>query len=180
MLDMVFGLSIRLGRLRFFLISMAAGVLYGLIALPVAWYAYKHGMINTPPRSVWSMGWPMVAFVGFCMAGNLFLASMRFRDIGWDPVIMIPCWIVVMVGDPMIASHVPAMALPNHNGTVVGGLINLGLYIILLFWPGGDHNDSPVVFDRPVSAAPRTPTPGPSSVSSERMTRTTGQFGRRA
>jgi uncharacterized membrane protein YhaH (DUF805 family) len=180
MLDMLFGFNIRLGRLKFFLISMAAGVVYGLVALPVAWYAYKSGMLVTPPRSMWQAGWPIVAFAAFCVAGNLFLASMRFRDIGWDPVIMIPCWIVVMVGDPMIASRVPAMALSDHDGTVVGALVNLGLYVILLFWPGGDHADSPAVFDRPASAPPRAPTPAPSSLSSERMTRATSQFGRRA
>ena len=178
MLDMLFGLGIRLGRLKFFLISMAAGVVYGLIALPVAWYAYKSGMHITPPRSLWHAGWPIAAFAIFCVAGNLFLASMRFRDIGWDPVIMIPCWIVVMVGDPMLAGRVPAMALPDHDGTVVGGLINLGLYLILLFWPGGDHVDSPPVFDRPASAPPRAPA-GPSSAASERMARASGQFGRR-
>src|ERR1700758_3715783 len=169
MLDLLFGFNVRIGRLKFFLLSIALGVLYGLVAIPVAYYAYKHGMLNTPPRSVWSAGWPIVAFVGFCMAGNLMLASMRFRDIGWDPVIVIPCWIAVMVIDPLMASHVPAMALPKHDATVAGALINLGLYVILLFWPGGDHAGSPSMFDGPAAAPPRAPALGGASVSSERM-----------
>ena len=69
------------------------------------------------------------------------------------------------------------MALEKHDGTVVGGLINLGLTVILLVWPGSDHVASPPVFDDP---APPPSRPSNSPVSSERMARATAQCGRRA
>ena len=181
MLDMLFGFDARLGRLKYFLFSILLGIVNGIIAVPVAYYAYKHGMMQgmlhgAMPKSIWSLGWPIIAFVTFCMTGNFMLAAMRFRDIGWDPIIMVSCWIAVTVLDPLVASRVPAMALEKHDGTVVGGLINLGLIIILLFWPGGDHAFSPPVFDDP---APPPQRPSNSPVSSERMVRATAQFGRR-
>ena len=180
MLDMLFGFNVRLGRLKFFLSSIAFGIVSGILAIPVAYYAYKHGMIGARPSSLWSLGWPVLTFVGFCMLGNFILASMRFRDIGWDPVIAIPCWIAVLVTDPLLASHVPAMSLPKHDGTIIGGLINLGLAIVLLFWPGGNHADAPPVFDDPAPRQSGRSISSPSSVSSERMAKATAQFGRRA
>jgi uncharacterized membrane protein YhaH (DUF805 family) len=177
MLDMLFGFNLRLGRLKYFLFSLLLGVVNGIIAVPVAYYAYQHGMIaGAMPKSVWSLGWPIFAFVAFCMAGYFMLAAMRFRDIGWDPIIMVSGWIAVMVIDPLIASRVPAMALEKHDGTIVGALINLGLVVILLFWPGSDPVSSPPVFDDP---APPRPRASNSTVSSERMSRATSQFGRR-
>jgi len=177
MLDMLFGFNARLGRLKFFLFSMLLGLVNGIIVIPVGYYAYKHGLLHgAMPKSIWSLGWPIIAFVGFCMAGNFMLAAMRFRDIGWDPIIMVSCWIAVIAVDPLIASRVPAMALEKHDGTVVGGLINFGLIVILLFWPSGDHAFSPPVFDDP---APSPSRPSNSPVSSERIARATAQFGRR-
>jgi len=182
MLDMLFGFNLRLGRLKFFLVSIALGIVNGVLAIPVAYYAFKHGMITgmtggAMPQSVWALGWPVIAFTGFCMLGNFMLASMRFRDIGWDPIIMVSCWITVLVIDPLIASRVPVLSLPKHHGTVVGGLINFGLIIVLLFWPSGDHASAPPAFDRPAPPQPRGSNRTP--VSSERMARAAGEFGRR-
>src|ERR1700759_3423544 len=110
MLDILFGFNIRLGRLKFFLSSIGLGIVNGCLAIPVAYYAYKQGMISaTPPQSLSALGWPILVFVGFCMLGNFMLASMRFRDIGWDPIIMVSCWIAVLVLDHVIAGRVPAM-----------------------------------------------------------------------
>jgi uncharacterized membrane protein YhaH (DUF805 family) len=177
MLDMLFGFNARLGRLKYFLFSLLLGLVNGIIAVPVAYYAYKHGMLaGGVPKSLWSLGWPILAFVAFCMAGYFMLAAMRFRDIGWDPIIMVCGWITVMVVDPLIASRVPALALEKHDGTIVGGLINFGLVVILLFWPGGDRVSSTPMFDDP---APPRPRASNATVSSDRMARAT-QFGRRA
>jgi uncharacterized membrane protein YhaH (DUF805 family) len=181
MLDLLFGFNVRLGRLKFFFSSIALGIVNGLLALPVAYYAYKHGMISaTPPSSLWSLGWPILAFVGFCMLGNFMLAAMRFRDIGWDPVIVVPCWIAVLAMDQLIARHVPAMSLPEHDGTIIGGLINFVLIIALLFWPSGDHASTPPAFDGPAPGQPARSTANPAALSSERMAKATAQFGRRA
>lgn len=179
MLDILFGFNARIGRLKYFLLTIAFGVVSGILFTPIAYYAYKHGMLDwvnerATPKSIWSMGWPVVSFVVFSMAGYFMLAAMRFRDIGWDPILMVSGWIAVTALDPVLASRVPAMALEKHDGTVIGGLINLILTVILLFWPGSEYVPSPPVFDKP--APPRASST--STVSSERIARAT-QFGRR-
>ena len=177
MLDMLFGFNARLGRLKFFLFSILLGVVNGIIAIPVAYYAYKHGLLHGAlPKSIWSLGWPIIAFVVFWRATTCSLRAFSRHRMGDPIIVMVSCWIAVVALDPLIASRVPAMALEKHDGTVVGGLINLGLIVILLFWPSGDHVGSPPVFDDP---APPPSRPSNSPVSSERMARATAQFGRR-
>ena len=60
------------------------------------------------------------------------LQSMRIRDIGWDPVCVIPGWIAILVVDKIVAGKVPAWALGSrhHDGTAVGALNKSGA----LFW----------------------------------------------
>ena len=179
MLDLLFGFGLRIGRLKYFLLSIALGIVNGVLAIPVVYDAFRHGM-KAPQISdnLWSMGWPIILFACFCMWGNYMLASMRFRDIGWDPIIMVSCWITLVVVDPLIASRVPALSLPKHHGTVIGGLINFGLIIVLLFWPSGDHTSAPPAFDGPAPLQPRGS--NRTTISSERLTSATTQFGRRA
>ena len=106
---------------------------------------------------------------------------MRIRDIGWDPVCVIPAWIAVLIVDKIIAGKIPAWSLGHdHNGTVVGALTNLVLFLALMFWPSGDYqepfNDAYRTPDRPT---PRTATP--SSVAAGRIARASGaDFGRRS
>jgi len=57
-----------------------------------------------------------------------------------DPVCVIPSWIAILIVDKLIAGKIPAWSLgPEQHGTIVGALINLALFLALLFWPGGDH-----------------------------------------
>jgi hypothetical protein len=65
---------------------------------------------------------------------------MRIRDIGWDPVCVIPAWIAILIVDKLVAGKIPAWSLGlEQHGTIVGALINLALFLTLLFWPGSDH-----------------------------------------
>ena len=108
------------------------------------------------------------------------LQSMRIRDIGWDPVCVIPAWIAILIVDKVVAGKIPAWSLDHeHNGTVVGGLVNLGLVLALMFWPSGDYerpfNDAYRTPDRP------TPRPAATSAAAERIARVSKtDFGGRA
>ena len=123
---------------------------------------------------------PLVVGIIF-MAITLTLQSMRIRDIGWDPVCVIPAWIAIVIVDKLIAGKIPVWSLgQDHNGTVVGALVNLVLLLALMFWPSGD-NENPTF-----GYAPQTPDRPPSrtsagSVAADRIARATGaNFGRRA
>jgi hypothetical protein len=83
---------------------------------------------------------------------------MRVRDIGWDPVCVLPGWFALLVVDKIIATNIPAWALDSqHHGTLVGAVVNFGLMLALTFWPSGDP-DGPA-FDQASHAAAQ-PRPG--------------------
>lgn len=175
MLDMVFGFNVRLGRLKFFLSSIALGVVNVLLLMVAVYYTYRLGPTQGLAPFLVSEGWPLLACMGFYMVSSFMLAAMRVRDIGWDPVVVISAWIAVLVIDWMIAGRLPALALPQHHSTVIGGLINFGLVLALLFWPGGDQAAAPPRFDDFAPSEPTGAMRGSASAASDRIAR----FGRR-
>jgi uncharacterized membrane protein YhaH (DUF805 family) len=181
MLDMIFGLNARLGRLAFFLSSIAVGVVTTLLCVPIALVVYRAGASPATPSSLWSLGWPILGVAAFYLLCSFMLISMRLRDIGWSPVIAIPCWVAILILDSGIASQAPALALPHHDHTIFGGLINLGFCLALMFWPGSDRVGPPsATFRDALPKTPSWPISNSSSVSAERIARVTGQFGRRS
>jgi hypothetical protein len=125
--------------------------------------------------------WSVIAAIVFFGWSTFTLQSMRIRDIGWDPVCVIPAWIAIVIVDKLVAGRIPAWSLGHdHNGTVVGGLVNLVLLLALAFWPSGDH-DNPS-FDQTPPTPDRSASRSPAgSVAAERIARATGtNFGRRA
>jgi uncharacterized membrane protein YhaH (DUF805 family) len=180
MLGYLFGFNARIGRLHYFLASIGLAIVITGIIFAIASAAY-HGNAKAIPMTVKQMQWPLIAVaVTFCLA-TLTLQSMRFRDIGWDPVCVIPGWIALMIVDYLIATKIPAVSLgPEHNGTIVGALTNLGLFLALTFWPGGSHETAAPTFGAPPSNAPprRQDT---ASLAASRVARVAGgEFGRRA
>src|SRR3984957_21208121 len=96
-------------------------------------------MLNPASLMTWPVIWAGVFFARMTFS----LQSMRVRDIGWDPVCVIPAWIAILIVDKVVAGKLPLWALgPEHEGTVVGGLINLILFLALMFWPSGDCESS--------------------------------------
>jgi hypothetical protein len=72
------------------------------------------------------------------------LQAMRIRDIGWDPVCLIPAWFAIVVIDHLAAVRFPALAIGHdQQATPFGALVNLALVLVLLFWPGGDFDEAP-------------------------------------
>ncbi len=77
-----------------------------VICFAIAGHVYRPGQ---PISLADLMGWPtVIAMVVF--AGVTFtLQSMRIRDIGWDPVCVIPMWIAIVVVDKLIAGKIPGV-----------------------------------------------------------------------
>jgi uncharacterized membrane protein YhaH (DUF805 family) len=180
MLGFLFGFNARLGRLHYFLATIALAVVMTAICFAIAMSVFQ-----STPRSMLTAdrlmtAWPTLVAIVFFMWMTFTLQSMRIRDIGWDPVCVIPLWIAILIVDKVVAGKIPAWSLGhNHNGTVVGGLVNLGLILALTFWPSGDYeepfNDAYRTPDKP---APKT---GATSAAAERIARASGAgFGRRA
>lgn len=138
MLDYVFGLNARVGRLHFFLATIALAIVMTAICFVVAVNGLVHFPEGAQPQLSWViLSWPMIGAVAFFMVVTFTLQAMRIRDIGWDPVCVIGGWIAVLVIDVIVATEMPALALgPGHHATIVSSLVNLVMTGILLFWPG--------------------------------------------
>jgi hypothetical protein len=107
---------------------------------------------------------------------------MRIRDIGWDPVCVMPTWLAIMAIDWLVASKHPAWSLgPEHFGTVVGGLVNFGMTLALLFWPSAGYVATPPSFDAPPRQPDSPSRRGGESLTASRISRVSnGGFGRRS
>jgi hypothetical protein len=105
---------------------------------------------------------------------------MRIRDIGWDPVCVIPGWIAVAIIDGLVAGKIPAIALGGQHGTIVGALVNLALFLALLFWPSSEHDNSATPSGGSFRM-PDLPSRSPAAATASRVARVAnGEFGPRA
>jgi hypothetical protein len=181
MLGFLFGFYAQLSRLQYFLYTIALAVVMTAICFSIAGYAFK----NTPkgmPVSLDTMTWPVMALAIVFAFATFTLQSMRFRNIGWDPVCVIPRWIALLIVDYIVATKIPAWSLGReHQGTIVGAVVNLGLFMALLFWPGAEYEASPPPLRD--SWKPDAPSRGRGAASpaADRIVRVAnGEFGRRA
>ena len=142
MLGFLFGLNSRLGRLHFFLSLIGLGLLAAVVLFVLTGRVPQNGQLRGDVAFVLNNSGVIVALIVFTVA-SLQLQCMRIRDIGWDPVCVMPGWFAMMIIDKLIATKFPALALDyQHTGTAVGGLANFALGLALLFWPTGDIEDS--------------------------------------
>ncbi|UWU73014.1 hypothetical protein N2603_23185 [Bradyrhizobium huanghuaihaiense] len=143
MLGFLFGFNARLGRLHFFLATVALAVLMTAICFAIAMAVLRDtspGMIR-PDELVKNRA--IIAAMVLFGAATFTLQSMRIRDIGWDPVCVVPAWIALMVVDHVVAGRFQAWAIgQEHQGTAVGALVNLVLMLALTFWPSADSEGS--------------------------------------
>lgn len=143
MLGFLFGFNARLGRMHFFLASIALAIVMTAICFAIAMAVLRTtspSMVR--PEDLTRNGAIIAAMVFFGVA-TFTLQSMRIRDIGWDPVCAIPAWIALMIVDHVVAGRFPAWAIGGeHQATMVGGLVNLALLLALTFWPSADSEDS--------------------------------------
>ncbi len=166
MLGFLFGLNARLGRLHFFLASVALAIVMTAICFAIAMAVLR----TTSPSMIrpedLMTNWAIIAAIVFFGLATFTLQSMRIRDIGWDPVCVIPAWFALMIVDHVVAGRFPAWAIgQEHQGTIVGGLVNLALMLALTFWPSGDSEGSYSSPGQPSRSAARP------SMSNERLAR---------
>lgn len=167
MLGFVFGLNARLGRLHFFLASVALAIVMTAICFAIAMAVLR----TTSPSMIrpedLTRNWAIIAAMIFFGLATFTLQSMRIRDIGWDPVCVIPGWIALMIVDHLVAGRFPAWTIgEEHQATMVGGLVNLALMLALMFWPSGDSEES---YTNPFK--PPAPTVKNPSTSNQRLAR---------
>jgi len=143
MLGFMFGFNARLGRLHFLLASIGF-----LVALAVVFVAVSVVIpLIIPDQADVALRGLTILSLSLLLWANVMLQAMRLRDIGWDPVCVIPTWIVITILDQVVATKVPAWSLTTiHPGTAFGLLINVALGLALLFWPsrcGDDRTPNP-------------------------------------
>ncbi|HEY0911552.1 MAG TPA: hypothetical protein VGD75_15110 [Bradyrhizobium sp.] len=178
-LGFIFGLNARLGRLHYFLATIGVAFLMTGMCFVMAQQAWQSAANGMPP-SIDSLKGPAIVIGIIFMVITLTLQSMRIRDIGWDPVCVIPGWIAILIIDTMVAKKFPGLSLGSeHHSTAISAIVNLVLFLALLFWPSADYESLP-----PTLGEPRRPDPAPrssiNSVAAERLARASGEFGRRA
>jgi uncharacterized membrane protein YhaH (DUF805 family) len=180
MLGFIFGLNARLGRLQYFLSTMGLAVVMTGICYVLARDSFDTAANGIAPSIEAIRGPAIIAGIIFLLV-TLTLQAMRFRDIGWDPVCVIPSWFAVLIVDMVVAKKFPGLSLgPEHHGTAVGALVNVALFLALLFWPSGSDEDEMPTLSEPRRADPSPRSSGTASVAAERIARASGDFGRRA
>jgi len=124
------GFGGRMGRLSYFLWSLAVAA--GLAVLTVVLVFGALG--GSAPEDVF---WRTVlVVVPLALWVNAALASKRLRDIGWSPLWVLPGWLCFGIIDAWVAMEVPALATGDGGQTVIGLVVELGMVLALLFWPG--------------------------------------------
>ncbi|MBR0967893.1 hypothetical protein JQ554_27015 [Bradyrhizobium diazoefficiens] len=141
MLAFLFGLNARLGRLQFLIASVALAIVMTAICFAIAMV-----MLGTTSPSMIRpedliRNWTIVAAMIVFGLGTFTLQSMRIRDIGWDPVCVVPAWLALMIVDHVVATRFPVWALQQApQGTIVGALVNVVLMLALVLWPSADSD----------------------------------------
>jgi uncharacterized membrane protein YhaH (DUF805 family) len=162
MLELFFSFRGRINRIQYLTGCIGlAGVV--IIAMLVCLAGAIGGRADPKP----AIG--VIILIAIAVAPGLLWASFamqakRFRDIGWNPVYVIPGWIVIGVIDTLVALGAPALAVDQHHThTLVGGLVNLALGGSLLFWPGRPEGDAPPDTEREWSRPIEPPPPAPTA-----------------
>jgi len=129
----ILGFGGRIGRLEYFLISMVFGVFMTLLVLALVLGLAPHGMTRGSAGSSALLLILLLVVLPVYLWFSLALQAKRFRDMGWDPLYVIPGWIIANM-----VSGAVTLALPTvHSIPVIGLLFNFSMSCALLFWPSG-------------------------------------------
>jgi uncharacterized membrane protein YhaH (DUF805 family) len=164
MLASVFSFRGRINRLQYFLGSLGLGFAEVLLIVAIAllFVGLRHSLGDVTAAVVCLLlalpALPAISWIG------LSLQARRLRDIGWEPVFVIPAWIVVMAVDRAFAGGSMTTLSVEHlfRQTILGQLFNLAMVLCLLFWPGRTYTDDFFEPAQPTVRAPRPAEPTPS------------------
>jgi uncharacterized membrane protein YhaH (DUF805 family) len=166
MLDWLFGFNARLGRLHFLLSLVCMFVAWVATDFAISRYVIQHTPSGAKPSNV--LAW--LSLIGFSWI-RLNLKSMRIRDMGWDPVYIMPIWTVMVIVDGIVSIKIPAWSMHRHHITTVGLAVQVIFIMLLLLWPSEESKSA-----TPAFSGSQAPAKGPAA----RLARATGAgFGRR-
>ena len=162
MLNAIFSFNGKINRLQYFSriasVGFGVGMLFVIAILTGAIGLYAGGA--KPASRMPVLFLLAAASVGLCLWSSLSLQVRRFRDIGWNPLYVIPAWIGADVVARLFhrADSTSPIAAYLHPSPIVG-LINLAMAGCLLFWPGRPDGDA----SEPRDVAHTTEAPRPTS-----------------
>ena len=164
MLHNILGFGGRMGRLEYFLISLVFGLFMSLLVLALTLGLVPHGVTLGAPGSTAFLLILLLVVLPIYLWFSLALQAKRFRDMGWNPLYVIPGWIFAnMVGEALSMAFLTVHSIPW-----IGLLFNLFMCGALLFWPsaptgvqdwGGDSYHPSGPDPEQGSARPRAPSP---------------------
>jgi len=144
MLSTIFGFNGKIGRLRYFLLSIGVGLTLILVVFALL---VVGGVLFVNSRHSFTVyGRPYPAVVVIVLAFGLLLLiwiglalqTKRFRDMGWNPLYAILGWMALGIVDRSVVMLMPSLAFWHQQQSIPGLLINVILAGCLLFWPGAD------------------------------------------
>lgn len=129
MLHNILGFGGRMGRLEYFLACLGLGFLVMLLVVALlagfAPHIERGAKPSFPPGlMVMLLAVVLPIYLWFALA----FQAKRYRDMGWNPLYVIPGSIGGLTIITLLSPFVPGLAL-------LGGLLNIALSFCLWFWP---------------------------------------------
>lgn len=128
MLGLAFSFRGRINRLQYFFGGLGLGV--GVVVLVVLGILL-FGLGSAGGMSKLTLTLFICIGAGLFLWPSLALRTRRIRDMGWNPVYVVPPWLFLNIFDV-------ATALGGGQPqafSIVAGMVNMGLGSCLLFWP---------------------------------------------
>jgi uncharacterized membrane protein YhaH (DUF805 family) len=135
MLDKLFSFRGRLNRVEFFCWSLAAGVIFIVMAVVLV-VAGVRGLSTGSSPGVTGLLLIVAMAIAYFWCGFA-LQAKRIRDIGLSPVMVIVGLMLFSMFDAAVLSrifHFKLWSLSPNTG--IAGLVNLAYIGMLFFWPG--------------------------------------------
>lgn len=134
MLEALFSFRGRINRLQYFLGSIGLGAALMVVLVGAGMALGGSGSVSGLGGSVLAV----LVVIVFTLPPYFWVAfslqTRRFRDMGWNPVFVIPGWIGVDMFGGLGMAHPPLVSI----GVL---LVNLAMGGCLLFWPGKAAGD---------------------------------------
>jgi uncharacterized membrane protein YhaH (DUF805 family) len=157
MLTGIFSFRGRINRLQYWLGSLGMGVFVAVVCLAPLMMGGGLRSGSDIGAQLGLMALLAIPTLVIVLWVGLSMQARRIRDIGLDPVIVMPIWILIGIADKVLKPgfpHLSAIQLATPSTLVV--LINLIGGAALCFWPGrGDTaQDIAATFDLPEPDGP--------------------------